>query len=332
MRKEVSAMEMNQDLPKSEHFKLEQLADGVYAAIARPGGKAFSNGGIVDLGDQTLVFDAFEAPVAAGDLRSAAEQLTGHPVTYLIISHCHADHWGGTQAFAPETAIITTHAIRQEMPDAMGWMIDLKENPTELEQAIQEDQERLETETDERQRASLAASIARMTGWQEILPTFDPRYPEQTFSGKLVFYGTRRWVELVEVAPGHTDSDAYLLLPDDRIVFMGDLGFLQCQPYMVYCNPQDWVEQLAKMKQFDVEVFVPGHGPLGTRADVALQMEYITLLEKLVAQSIADGLAVEETLRKTLPAPFDSWLHGSMGRWESNIRSSYERQAGKHVG
>jgi len=168
-------MEKKQDLLKSEHFTLEQLVDGVYAAIASPGGKAFSNGGIVDLGDQTLVFDAFETPAAAGDLRSAAEQLTGRPVTYLIISHCHADHWGGNQAFAPETAIITTHAIRQEMPDAMGWMIDLKENPSELEQAIQETRERLETEIDERQRASLTASIARMTGWQEILPTFELR-------------------------------------------------------------------------------------------------------------------------------------------------------------
>jgi hypothetical protein len=80
------------------------------------------------------------------------------------------------------------------------------------------------------------------------------------------------------------------------------------------------------MEQFDVEVFVPGHGPLGTRADVALQREYITLLEELVTQSISDGLTVEETLRVTLPAPFDSWLHGSMGCWESNVRSSYERQ------
>ena len=154
-------MEKKQYLLKSEHFTLEQLADGVYAAIASPGGKAFSNGGIVDLGDQTLVFDTFETPAAAGDLRSAAEQLTGRPVTYVIISHCHADHWGGNHAFASETAIITTQAIRQEMPDAMGWMIDLKENPSELEQAIQETREHLETETDERQRASLMASIAR---------------------------------------------------------------------------------------------------------------------------------------------------------------------------
>ena len=321
-------MRRNATSIKSEHFELEQLTDGVYAAIASPGGRAFSNGGIVDLGDQTLVFDAFETPAAAADLKSAAEHLTGHAVSYVIISHCHADHWGGNQVFAPETSIITTQATREEMPDAIAWLVVLKESPSELEEAIQETQDRLETEADERQRASLRASISRMTGWQAGLPTLELRYPEQTFSGKLVFHGTRRMAELVEVAPGHTASDAYLLLPADRIVFMGDLGFLQSQPFMVYCDPQAWASQLEQMEQLDVVTFVPGHGPLGTKVDVALQRQYITLLEELVAQAVSDGLTVEETLQQTLPAPFDGWLHGSMARWEANVWSSHERLSG----
>ena len=48
---------------KHEHFTLHQLADGVYAAIATELGAAFSNAGLIDLGGQTLVFDAFENPV-----------------------------------------------------------------------------------------------------------------------------------------------------------------------------------------------------------------------------------------------------------------------------
>ena len=321
-------MDKNTTLPQSEHFELEQLTDGVYAALASPGGQAFSNGGIVDLGNQTLVFDAFESPAAAADLRSAAEQLTGRPVSTLILSHCHADHWGGNQAFAPETTIMTTHAIREEMPEAMGWMIELKENPSELEEAIQESRERLETETDEQQRASLEASISRMTGWQEMLPTLELRYPDQTFSGRVVFHGTKRTAELVEVAPGHTASDAYLLLPADRILFMGDLGFLQSQPFMVYCDPQAWVSELERMEQLDVETFVPGHGPMGSKADLELQRQFITLLEELVAQAVSDGLTVEETLEKTLPAPFDDWIQASAARWEANVWSSHERLSG----
>lgn len=312
----------------SEHFELTQLAEGVYAAIATEGGAAFSNAGIVDLGDQTLIFDTFETPQAANDLQVAAQHLTGRPATYVIISHCHADHWCGNQVFSPQVPIMTTHAILEEMPECIDWLQELKETPSELEKAIQESQESLKSESDPRQRASLERSITRMGHWLTTLPTLEFRFPNQTFSGKLIFHGAQRTAELIEVAPGHTASDAYLFLPGDRITFMGDLGFFQCQPFMVYCDPQAWGAQLAEMEQSDAEAFVPGHGALGTKADLALQRQYIKLILDLVAQALDKGLSVEETLQKTLPAPYDAWLHGSIARWEANIHSTYERLAG----
>ena len=56
-------------LPQSEHFIYHELAEGVWAAIVKPAGLAASNSGIVDLGDQTLVFDTTLSPVSAADLR-----------------------------------------------------------------------------------------------------------------------------------------------------------------------------------------------------------------------------------------------------------------------
>jgi cyclase len=308
-------------LPTSEHFELKQIEDGVYAAI----GVMNSNGGIIDLGGQTLIFDTFESHLAAADLRAAAETLTGRPVTYVIISHAHADHWCGNQAFGPETPTITTHATREEMPEAIGWLQELKENPSEIEQAIHEDRRRLEQETDARQRASLELSIRRMGRWLTELPGREIHLPNQTFGGKLIFHGAQRMAELTEVAPGHTVSDAYLLLPKDQIVFMGDLGFFQCQPFMVYCDPEAWVAHLEEMEESDVETFVPGHGPLGTKVDLSLQGEYILIVQELVAKAVQDGMTVEETLLQPLSEPFGAWLHGGMARWEANVRSVHER-------
>lgn len=314
----------SRSLPKSEHFELKQIGDGVYAAI----GVMNSNGGIIDLGDQTLIFDTFESHLAAEDLAAAAEALTGRRATYVIISHAHADHWCGNQAFGPEMPIITTHATREEMPKAIGWLLELKENPSEIRQAIHEDRRRLEQEMDARQRASLELSIRRMGRWLVELPGLEIHLPNQTFAGKLMFHGTQRMAELTEVAPGHTVSDAYLLLPRDRIVFMGDLGFFQCQPFMVYCDPEAWATHLEEMEESDVQTIVPGHGPLGTKVDLALQREYIIIVQELVARAIQDGLTVEETLRQPLSEPFDAWLHGGMARWEANVRSLYERLSG----
>lgn len=246
----------------------------------------------------------------------------------MIISHFHSDHWCGNQVFAPGVPILTAHAIREEMPAATGRLNDLKENPAELEQAIRDSPSRLESETDERQRASLERSISRMHQVLADLPTLNLRLPNQTFTRTLVLYGTRRTAKLREVAPGHTADDVYLVLPEDQITFMGDLGFFQCQPFMVFCDPQAWVAQLEDMGGSDSEVFVPGHGPLGTKADIALQKRYILVLQELVAQAYAKGLMPEQALQKLPPAPFDEWLHGGMARREANVRSMYERLSG----
>ena len=313
----------------SEHFELKQIAEGVYAAIAVAGGAARSNAGIIDLGDHTLIFDTFLTPTAAEDLQAAAEHLTGRPASYVINSHAHSDHWCGNQAFASHAPIIATHQTREMIPMMMDYLKQLKDDPSELEKELQEDEERLKTETDPRQLKALEASIAKGRHVLASLPTLEFRLPNQTFEGNLVFHGTLRRAELLTEGKGHTDSDAYLVLPEERIVFMGDLGFFQTQPFMAFCDPEAWMAQLESMQQSNIETFVPGHGPLGTKADIALQGEYITALEGLVAQVIKEGGSVEEALQRPLPATFDGWLAGEMARFEHNVRSSYERLSGK---
>ena len=323
-------MSKKANLPESEHFELHELAGGVYAALGKAGSPTFSNAGIVDLGEQTLVFDAFELPAAGADLRAAAEQLTGRPVTAVILSHVHSDHSVGLQAFAPETPILGSPAIRDGLPDAVGWVRHYRENPGELEDALAAERERLAAISDESQRANIARTIARMEHLLAALPTLTFRLPDLTFDGRLVFHGSRRTVEVHTVEPGHTASDVYLLLPQDRLCFMGDLGFFQSQPFMAFCDPQAWMDWLALAERFDVEAFVPGHGPLDAKADLVRQRQYIAALEAMVAGVLAEGGSVEEALARHLPG-FDAWIAASPARWEANVYSAYERQSGKLV-
>lgn len=318
------------NLPRAEHFELLELAEGVYAALGKAGSPTFSNAGLIDLGDQTLVLDAFELPSAGAELRAAAEQLTGRPVTAVILSHVHSDHSVGLQAFAAETPILSSPAIREGLPEAVGWVRHWQEHPDELEAALAAEWERLAATTDEPLRANIARGVARMEHLQAALPTLTFRPPDLTFDGCLTFYGSRRTVEVHTVEPGHTASDVYLLLPEDRICFMGDLGFFQSQPFMVFCDPQAWMAWLAQAEAFDVEVFVPGHGLPGTKADLARQRAYIAALEALVAGVLAEGGAVKEALARPLPG-FETWIAASAARWEANVYSSYERQSGQPV-
>src|ERR1043165_3633174 len=95
--------------PTATNFIVQPLAPGVWACIQNDkGGHAISNAGIVDLGNKTLVFDAFINPDAATELRQTAEKLTGHPVSFVVNSHFHDDHIRGAQAFDAGTCIISS--------------------------------------------------------------------------------------------------------------------------------------------------------------------------------------------------------------------------------
>ncbi|MGP4080890.1 MBL fold metallo-hydrolase [Pseudalkalibacillus sp. R45] len=84
---------------ENKHFTLQKIKDGVFAALAKQGGGAVANAGIIDLGDQTIIFDTFNTQQAAEELKTAAQDLTLSPITCVINSHWHGDHIRGNQVF-----------------------------------------------------------------------------------------------------------------------------------------------------------------------------------------------------------------------------------------
>lgn len=319
------------ELPSSDHFAIHPVAEGVYAAIAIEGGAAFSNAGIIDLEDRTLIFDTLETPRAAEDLRVAAEQLTGRSPSLVIISHAHDDHWLGNQVFADHADILSTHATREAILLAGNDLLELKEDPAELMEMIRSDEERLKNEAHEPRRAALRNSIARWRYHLEMLPDLQLRFPNQTFEGKLVIHGSHRSVELHTRGAGHTSSDCYLVLPADRVAFMGDLAFFDCQPFMANCDPQSWMAQLEEMQQSDFEIFVPGHGPLGGKTELATLRRYIVLLEQMVGQVVKEGGTAEDAIQRSLPDPYEAWKQAGRTRFESNVRSAFQRMTGERT-
>jgi len=316
-------------LTKSVHFGLEQIAEGVYAAIACRGGAAHSNAGIVDLGDRTLVFDTLGTPQAAEDLRVAAEQLTGRPATYVVNSHGDHDHWLGNQVFASDSIVISTSKTREGMVNrGAAYIRRCKENPAVLEEQIRAVEERLQSEMDERWRVSLEGRAAGLGNELDALPKLVLCFPDQTFEEKLVFYGTRRTVELLTWGGGHSSSDAFLLLPADRIAFMGDLGFFQFHFPLMGGDRHELATTLESLLALELETYVPGHGPLGSKADIRLQIKYIAALEALAAQVVELGGSADEAAQQLIPTPFDAWSHG-MGLFGANMRYLYQRLSGE---
>lgn len=314
---------------QSEHFDLHRLAEGVFAAIAKVGGAAYSNAGIIDLGGRTLVIDAFDTMLAGQDLRQAAEDLFSRRIDFLGLTHSHNDHWIGASSFDKETTLIASETIREE---TMKWGQILKEEiqkPAEWKQWVAEMEEQLQTEEDERVRVGLELSITRVRYFMKEMSRFKPRYAEQSFTDNISFQGNKRRVELKSFGAGHSSDDIVFQLPDEGIAFIGDIGFFHQQPFMGVCDLDHWRVQLKELLSSTFKTLVPGHGPLGGSEELKLQLEYFDLMEDLIEKEVQKGNPVKEVLQIGLPEPFAGWQVGGMGRFEVNVKYLYKRAGGE---
>jgi cyclase len=302
-------------IPESRHFTLEPLADGVWAAIHRPGGWAVGNAGIVDLGDATLVFDAFLTAEAARDLAAAAALLTGRPAASVVLSHYHNDHVRGAEVFSGATLVATTST--RHLIDTFGreeLASDLEHGGAQLARAAA-----MADDADPRIRAFAAYFTPYWEGLVASAPHAALRLPEVTFEDRLTLHGTRRTVEVVSLGAAHTPDDAMLVLPDDGVVFCSDLLFVGCHPFLADGDPDGWLRALEVLAAHAPARFVPGHGPVGSAADVDALASHIRALEATAARLHDEG-ATSDDLERLLPADASSAWEFAYPFYRSNVR------------
>jgi cyclase len=148
------------------------------------------------------------------------------------------------------------------------------------------------------------------------------RLPDHTFIDRLEFKGSNRTVEFITFGGGHTDSDAFLYLPAERIIFAGDL-VVKNHPGLSSSHPREWIDILAKIKSLDPVCLVPGHGELGTLADVALIERYINELLQMAEQNWRKGGTAESVVALQPPAFTDGWENAE--GFELNMSSCMEK-------
>jgi cyclase len=317
-------MKTGERLPDSRHFRLQQLADGVYAAIHIDGGAAIGNAGIVDLGDRTLVYDTFLAPQAAEDLRIAAEALTGRPIDAVLNSHWHNDHIWGNQVFSTETDIISTEETRRMLIATRGhgaFDAFMAEAETNLEAT----RAQFEATEEEAERRQLALWIDYHQSVVETKPILQIRAPNLTFTERLTFHGPDRSAELIPFAGGHTESDAVLFLPKEGIVFMSDLLFIRHHPYLGGGDPERLLRILDAVSDLTPKVLVPGHGPVGMADSLTQMGQYVHTLNRLAREMVEDGEAEETIDAMAIPEPFDDWLFSAF--FPVNMHFLYQRRS-----
>ncbi|MCP4358562.1 MAG: MBL fold metallo-hydrolase [Chloroflexi bacterium] len=282
-------------MTNNSYFKIEEVAKGIYATLAVDMEHALGNAAIVDLGNETLVFDTFASPQAGAVLKQVATELTGKIPRWVVNSHHHGDHVLGNQCFADEATFIATDQTRQDIIALDERVPSIRQRTVEALEALRSNEE---DDVEDR-----AEQIAKLEERLEFLDTLHIIVPTILFENKLALQGAQQSVHILNFGGGHTASDSFIHLPDTGVVLLADLLFQgEAHPWIGDGDPVEWVRILEQVLQIPADIFVPGHGNIADRKDVERQFKYMQDFTALIEQKRRDP-----DFEVRIPDPYRSW-------------------------
>lgn len=262
-------------------FEVVPVREGVWAAIARPVTPLNCNAAVIAGARELLVVDSHGTPSSAQSLLRQLARVTRLPVRYVVNTHFHGDHARGNQTYGPDVQIVATEATRRNLQaiETARLADELAALPARIAE--------LRQDRSPAGRARLAAAErhrAELERLRIVLPTI-------TFDRSLRLHGLGREVVILFLGRAHTDGDAVVYLPRERVVVTGDL-VTRWGPGMGDGYPDEWLRTLDELARLDVETVIGGHGAVGGR-------ELITNLRAYIADVIAE---VKAELARGTPA------------------------------
>ena len=233
------------------------------------------NSGVVIGDDSVLVVDTTATPVMARELIARIRQVTDKPIRHVVLSHYHAVRVLGASAYKSEGC---EHIV------ASSGTYDLI-----AERGAQDMKSEIER-------------FPRLFQAVESIPGLT--WPNLVFEGEITLYLGKLEVNIMHLGPGHTRGDTVVFLPQQHILFSGDLVEYQAAAYTGDAHLQEWPTTLNELRSLKPEKLVPGRGPaLETEDQVKLGLDYtqdfVTTLFACAKESVAAKRTLKETFQYT---------------------------------
>jgi cyclase len=284
-------------------FDFQRVADGVYAAIARQTFRTNCNAAIFILDRDVVVVDAESKPSAAQEVIAQVKRLTDKPVTYLVITHLHGDHFQGAEAYMkawPGLQIISSQATRDgiENQGVTRMRRELVTVPLAIEKLTAD----LGQANDEKVKANIRQHIREAQEYLAELKRMTVVLPNVTFDRHLTIHSNESTVEVLFLGKGHSDGDVFVYYPKERVLATGD-ALQAWVPTMGDCSLYDWIRQLKAVEDLDFKYVIGGHGEVLQGKDmVVLWRNYFSDLLASISTAAAQGASLEEIQRSVTPA------------------------------
>lgn len=281
---------------------LHDLGNGIYAWLQPDGSWGLNNAGIIVSQGEALLVDTLydlELTQEMLDAMQAADPAAGN-IKYLVNTHSNGDHTYGNQ-LVKGAEIISSEACAEEFDEIPPKMM-----------------------------ADILAAASQLGEMGAYFKKYFSRFnyegieltpPTRTFSGNMTIKVGSKDVELIEVGPCHTKGDVIVYVPEDRIVFAGDLLFIEGTPIMWAGPVSNWIKACDRILALDVEAIIPGHGPIVDKSGVEAMKGYFNYLYDEGKKHHESGITAAEAAEKMMSGPYSSW--GDPERVAINVDTLY---------
>lgn len=305
-------------------FRIVKVADGVFAAIARPTFRLNCNAAIILQDDGVIVVDAESVPSAAREVIGAIKSITRKPVKYLVITHFHGDHFQGASAYLaewPDVQVVSSDGTREGI--AKRGIPRMRRETLGLPARIEKLNADLQNAQGEAERLRIQEKLQQGEAYYTELKVLNGVLPSATVDRSLTLPSKSHKVEIMWLGRGHTDGDLYIYVPDVRVMITGD-ALHSGTPTMTDASPYEWICTLATVERFDIDTVIGGHGDiLRGVAMFDVWRQYLSELMEGVAELAASGKTLTDARHilgpkliakygkkfEDIPAPFSETVY-----------------------
>lgn len=285
------------DARADENRQLKKIGEHVWA-YTDISPKTLANGcgvntGVI-VGDKgALIVDTRSSAKEGKRFLADIRKITKLPILWVVNTHYHFDHAWGNCVFVDEGAKVIGASPAPELLAKSG--------PRNLAQYQKNDKTREDFEG-----TTIVPATVSFTGTM----TLD--------LGGIV-------VELRSLPHAHSPDNLMVWVPQDKVLFSGDLLFVGCHPFLGEGDIQGWITGLDTIASFKAEKIVPGHGPVSTAKDIEEMKAYLKAFddnakELAKGKTKNDAPALAKELEKRLPDQGRKELSGMI---EHNLRMKY---------
>jgi glyoxylase-like metal-dependent hydrolase (beta-lactamase superfamily II) len=215
-----------------------------------------------------VVIDALGTPSLGRELIKAIRRVTQQPVRRVIVTHYHADHIYGLQAFKEAGAEIWAHRGAQAY---------------------------IETEAE----ARLAQRRRELAPWVNADTRVVPA--DRWLDGNTTFTLGGLTFDLTHLGPAHTPEDVVVAVREEQLIFSGDIIFTGRIPFVGEADSKQWLAAMDRLLAFKPRIMVTGHGKVSSdpASDLTLTRDYLLYLRETMGKAVEHFVPFEDAYRKT---------------------------------